>query len=89
MKKERERERARRASETPEQREEWCQVRRERVSLGKHTVEYNVRGQLHRKEQNQATQEGCQADPVSRSKSAQILRRDNTREQKRMIVLIV
>ena len=27
--------------------------------------------ELHRREQNQATEEGCQADPVSRSKSAQ------------------
>ena len=45
--------------------------RRENFSLGQHAVENNVRGQLHRREQNQATEEGCQADPVSRSKSAQ------------------
>ena len=45
--------------------------RREIFSLGQHAVEYNVRWRLHRREQNQATEEGRQADPVSRSQSAQ------------------
>ena len=45
--------------------------RREIFSLGQRAVEYNVRRRLHRREQNQATEEGRQADPVSRSQSAQ------------------
>ena len=45
--------------------------RREIFSLGQHAVEYNLRWRLHRREQNQATEEGRQADPFSRSKSAQ------------------
>ena len=40
-------------------------------SLGQRAVGYNVRWQLHRRKQNQATEEGRQADPVSSSQSAQ------------------
>ena len=40
-------------------------------SLGQRAVEYNVQWRLHRREQNQATEEGRQADPVSSSQSAQ------------------
>ena len=43
-------------------------------------MEYNVRGRLHRREENQATEEGRQADPVSRSKSAQKRQHKRTEE---------
>ena len=53
---------------------------RENVSIGQRAVEYNVRGWLHRREENQATEEGCQADPVSRSTGAQKRQHKRTQE---------
>ena len=45
--------------------------RRKNFFLGQRAVEYNVGGWLHGREQKPAAEESSQADPVSRSKSAQ------------------